>query len=99
MLKGLDRLVDEIGGLNSAIVYAAGLVHLGDQPRLTEFPGRKDLSQKLKELLNSTPRPPVARFDPVGQGVQALESGLNDFRALNDPAGIYARFPTDIRWN
>jgi protease IV len=93
------KLVDEIGGLNSAIVYAAGLVHLGDQPRLTEFPRRKDLSEKLKELFKSTPRPPVARFDPVGQGVQALENGLNDLRALNDPAGIYARFPTDIRWN
>jgi protease IV len=93
------KLVDEIGGLNSAIVYAAGLAHLGDQPRLTEFPGRKDLSEKLKELFKSTPRPPVARFDPVGEGVQALENGLNDLRALNDPAGIYARFPTDIRWN
>jgi protease-4 len=93
------KLVDEIGGLNSAIVYAAGLVHLGDQPPLTEFPRRKDLSEKLKELFKSTPRPPIARFDPVGQGMQALERGLNDLRALNDPAGIYARFPTDIRWN
>jgi protease-4 len=93
------KLVDEIGGLSSAIVYAAGLVHLGDQPRLTEFPGRKDLSEKLKELFKSTPRPPVARFDPVGQGVQELETELNDLRALNDPAGIYSRFPIDIGWN
>ena len=62
------KLVDEIGGLNSAIAYAANLAHLGDQPRITEFPGRKDLSEKLKELFKSTPRPPVARFDPVGLG-------------------------------
>jgi len=93
------KLVDEIGGLNSAILYAAGLAHLGDQPRITEFPGRKDLSEKLKELFKSTPRPPVARFDPVDLGVQELETELKDLRALNDPAGIYARFPTDIRWN
>jgi protease-4 len=93
------KLVDEIGGLNAAIAYAAVLAHLGDQPRITEFPGRKDLSEKLKELLKSTPRPPVARFDPVGLGIQAMENELKDLRALNDPTGIYARFPTDIRWN
>ena len=93
------KLVDEIGGLDSAIAYAANLAHLGDQPRIAEFPGRKDLSEKLKELFKSTPRPPVARFDPVGLGLQELENELKDFRALNDPEGIYARFPTDIRWN
>ena len=93
------KLVDEMGGLNSAISYAADLVHLGEQPRITEFPGRKDLSEKLKELFKSTPRPPVARFDPVGMGVEEFEAELKDLRALNDPAGVYARFPTDIRFN
>jgi protease IV len=93
------KLVDEIGGLNSAIAYAANLAHLGDQPRITEFPGRKDLSQKLKELFQSTPRPPVARFDPVGLGIQEIENELRDLRALNDPQGIYARFPAGIQWN
>jgi protease-4 len=93
------KLVDEIGGLESAIAYAAGLAHLGDQPPITEFPGRKDLSQKLRELFKSTPRPPVARFDPVELGVQALETELKALRSLNDPEGIYARFPTDIRWD
>jgi protease-4 len=93
------KLVDDIGGLNSAIAYASGLAHLGDQPRITEFPGRKDLNEKLKELFKSTPRPPVAQFDPVELTWQEIENELKDFRALNDPEGIYARFPTDIRWN
>ena len=93
------KLVDEIGGLDSAIAYAANLANLGGQPRITEFPGRKDLSERLRELFKSTPRPPVARFDPVGLGLQELENGLRDLRALNDPEGIYARFPTDIRCN
>ena len=91
------RLADEIGGLNSAIAYASNLTHLGEQPRISEFPGRKDLSEKLKELFQTTPRPPVARFDPVNQGIQQLEDELRDLRALNDPEGIYARFPTGIR--
>jgi protease-4 len=93
------KLVDEIGGLSSAIAYAANLTHLGEQPRIKEFPGRKDLSEKLKDLFKATPRPPVARFDPVELGVQELENQLKDLRALNDPQGIYARFPTDIRSN
>jgi protease IV len=93
------KLVDDIGGLYSAIAYASGLAHLGDQPRITEFPERKDLSEKLKELFKSTPRPPVAQFDPVELTGQEIENELKDFRALNDPEGIYARFPTDIRWN
>jgi protease-4 len=92
------KLVDEMGGVNSAIGYAANLTHLGETPRITEFPGRKDLSEKLKELFKSTPKPPVARLDPVDLGVQQLENGLKDLRALNDPEGIYARFPTDIQW-
>jgi protease-4 len=93
------KLVDDIGGLDSAIAYASGLAHLGDQPRITEFPGRKDLSEKLKELFKSTPRPPVAKIDPVELVGQEIENELKDFRALNDPEGIYARFPTDIQWN
>jgi protease IV len=93
------KLADEMGGLNSAISYASDLVHLGEQPRITEFPGRKDLAEKLKELFKSTPRPPVARFDPVGMGVEEFEAEVKDLRALNDPAGVYARFPTGIRFD
>jgi hypothetical protein len=35
----------------------------------------------------------------VELGVQELETELKALRALNDPEGIYARFPTDIRWD
>jgi protease IV len=93
------KLVDEMGGLTSAIAYAANLANLGGEPRITEFPGRKDLSEKLKDFFKSTPRPPVAKFDPIGLGIQELESQFKDLRALNDPEGIYARFPSEIRWN
>jgi protease-4 len=93
------KLVDEIGGLTSAIAYAAKEANLGDHPSITEYPSRKDLSDKLKELFKSTVRPTVARFDPVELGVQQLEHQLIDLRALNDPNGIYARFPADIIWN
>jgi len=91
------KLVDEVGGFSSAIAYAANLAHLGDHPAVIEFPQRKDLSEKLKELFKSTPRPPVAKLDPLGQCVKELANEFRDLRALNDPEGIYARFPTNIR--
>ena len=93
------KLADQIGGLGAAIAYAGNLANLGDRPKVVEFPGRKDLSEKLKELFKTTPRPPVARFDAISRGVELLENQLKDLRALNDPEGIYARFPTDLRWN
>jgi protease-4 len=91
------KLVDEVGGLGSAIAYARNLAQLGDHPGIVEFPARKDLNEKLKELFKSVPRPPVARLDPVNQWVKDLRDRMKDLNALNDPEGIYARFPSDIR--
>jgi protease-4 len=93
------KLVDEVGGLRSAVSYAGKLAHLGEHPVITEFPGSKDFNEKLQEILKATPRPPVAGFDPVRQGWKELEGLYKELRALNDPKGIYSRFPADIHWN
>lgn len=93
------KLVDEVGGLRSAVSYAGNLAHLGEHPVITEFPGSKDFNEKLQEILKATPRPPVAGFDPVRQGWKELEGLYKELRALNDPKGIYSRFPADIHWN
>jgi protease-4 len=93
------KLVDEVGGLRSAVSYAGNLAHLGEHPVITEFPGRKDFNEKLQEILKATPRPPVAGFDPLRQGLKEFEDQYKDLRALNDPQGIYSRFPADIHWN
>jgi len=93
------KLVDEVGGLRSAISYAGNLVHLGVHPPITEFPGHKDFNEKLREILKSVPRPPVAKVDPVREGLKEIEDQLNDLRTLNDPKGLYSRFPADIHWN
>jgi protease IV len=93
------KLVDEIGGLDAAIAYAAKLTQLGEHPSITEFPPRKDLNEKLKELFKAVPRPPVSRSDPVDVSIRQLEHELIDLRGVNDPCGIYARFPSDLRWN
>jgi hypothetical protein len=32
-------------------------------------------------------------------GLKQFEDQYKDLRALNDPKGIYSRFPADILWN
>jgi len=93
------KLVDEVGGLRSAVSYAGNLAHLGAHPVITEFPERKEFNEKLQEILKAAPRPPVAKFDPIRLGLKQFEDQYKDLRALNDPKGIYSRFPADILWN
>lgn len=92
------HLVDEIGGLQAAISYAGTSANLGDNPKITEYPAKKDLNEKLKELLKGSERPPVAKLDPINQKLKALEAELRTLTHLNDPKGIYALLPIGIEW-
>jgi protease-4 len=92
------HLVDEIGGLQAAISYAGTSANLGDNPKITEYPAKKDLNEKLKELFKGSERPPVSKVDPINQELKALEAELHTLTHLNDPQGIYALLPIGIDW-
>ena len=92
------HLVDEIGGLQSAISYAGTSANLGDNPKITEYPAKKDLNEKLKELFKGNERPPVSKLDPINRELKALEAELHMLTHLNDPQGIYALLPIGIDW-
>ena len=92
------HLVDEMGGLQAAISYAGTLAKLGDNPKITEYPVKKDLNEKLKELFKGSERPPVSKLDPINQELKALEAELHTLTHLNDPQGIYALLPIGIDW-
>jgi protease-4 len=92
------HLVDEIGGLQSAISYAGTLANLGDSPKIAEYPAKKDLNEKLKELFKSNERPPVSKLDPINRELKALETELHTLTHLNDPQGVYALLPIGIEW-
>ena len=92
------HLVDEIGGLQAAISYAGTSANLGDNPKITEYPAKKDLNEKLKELFKGTERPPVSKLDPINRELKALEAELHTLTHLNDPQGIYALLPIGIDW-
>jgi protease IV len=90
-------LVDEIGGLDAALAYAAKKGGLGENYRLSEFPRKKQFAEALGELLGKiNPSSAQARSGVVGQLMQRVESDLKSLQSFNDPAGIYARLPLDL---
>jgi len=91
-------LVDELGGLDDAIVFAAHRAGLGNNYRLVEFPRQKDLLQAVQEFLEKhTPR--SARTDSTGLGariVERFEGEMKMLRSFRDPRGVYARLPVNL---
>jgi protease-4 len=90
-------LVDEIGGLNHAIAYAAKKAGLGTRYRVVEYPRRRELQDIINEIMQG-----MSPADTFGDG--ALKQMLGEFKTqvkvlsrFNDPHGIYARLPVDLR--
>jgi protease IV len=89
-------LVDELGGLNAAIAYAAQKAGLGTNYRLVEYPRQKELVEAIQDMLEGVP-PLYARSSTLTAKIAAhLESELKMLRAFNDPNGIYARLPLNL---
>jgi protease-4 len=91
-------LVDEIGGLDAAIKYAAKQADLGDHYRIVEYPKSKNLSEAIAEFLGKY-APVSLSVRPTGLlGVVAdrIEAEFAWMRTLNDPQGVYARMPVEL---
>lgn len=97
-------LVDEIGGLNAAIEYAAKEAKLGQNWQLQEYPRESSLEARLfggaveeitnklgMEKLVSTPN------DPLTIEFQKLQQEMAILQRMNDPQGIYARLPFNLK--
>lgn len=95
-------LVDEIGGLESAIAFAKEKGKLAANVRIVEYPAPQDFAEKLAEAFSDGKRPLSEavmgrRPDGLTQGLERLQSGLDGLRLLNDPKGVYARLPFDLK--
>lgn len=97
------KLVDQIGGLENAITYAAQKAKLGTgigDYRVKEYPEEVSLADTLAQLL-SNQEEPVSRVkaDPLTQEFLKIKSDLKSLQEFNDPMGMYARMPLgwDIR--
>jgi protease-4 len=91
-------LVDEIGGLEAAIRYAARQANLEPGYRVTEYPRQKDFAHAVAELLGRMP-PESMHADSAGLAGQVehrFESELAEFQSFNDSQGMYARLPLGL---
>lgn len=87
-------LVDDLGGLDQALAYAAQRAQLGQDWQVEEFPAPKDLTLVLLERLSQTQawqtlHPRQIPNDPW----QPLTTELAELRTFNDVRGLYARLP------
>ncbi|PTX94540.1 signal peptide peptidase SppA [Opitutus sp. ER46] len=92
-------LVDEIGGLDAAIAYAAKKAKIQDSYRLVEFPREKPLMEALQEMLAGRHPNRADASTLAGKVVHRLESELKVLQSLNDPQGVYARMPLNLTVN
>jgi len=99
--EALDlKLVDEIGGLESAITYAANKAKLGTRFRVKEYPEEVTFAESLAQLFNHQEEPVSrAKTDPLTQQYLKMKSDLKSLQEFNDPMGAYAHMPLgwDIR--
>ncbi|ACB77151.1 signal peptide peptidase SppA [Opitutus terrae] len=89
-------LVDELGGLDAAIRYAAGRAGLGSDYRLVEYPRKKEFAEALQEVFEKMAPNSARASGVVGQVVQRVESELRVLGTFNDPQGVYARLPENL---
>jgi protease-4 len=91
-------LVDDLGGLDAAIAYAAEKAGVKGNYRLVEFPRQKELIEAIQEFLEQvTPR--YARSSSSGLTAaitERVEAELKTLRTFNDPQGVYARLPLNL---
>ncbi len=91
-------LVDELGGLAEAVKHAAAAAGLGDSFRVSEYPQKKQLIEALAEALGKQPREAGASVaGPLGGLLRRAQAELETLGQFNDPRGVYARLPFDLR--
>ena len=90
-------LVDEIGGLEAAIAYAAEKASLGEEFVVAEYPERRPWIESFAEMMGRKPSE-KATSGSLGAFVQSTMRAVVELEEFNDPRGVYARLPFDPSW-
>jgi len=89
-------LVDEMGGLESAIAHAAKMAELGEDWQLQEYPKTNPFEERfLKQFIGETFQSHKSE-NIADQRLEKLRNAWEDFRLLNDPNQTYARLPFEF---
>jgi len=87
-------LVDEIGGIDQAIEYAAKQAELGDDWQLQEYKEVPSLEEKiLKKLTTGVNAQNPKLPEPLTTELLKLQQELEMLTGMNDPRSVYARLP------
>jgi len=87
-------LVDQIGGLESAIVYAAEQAELGNNWQLEEYPQQNRLETEIvQRLFDVKYLKTQGRIDPITAEFLKVRQELSILESFDDPSGVYARMP------
>ena len=89
------HLVDEMGGLQKAIDYAADKAKLGSSYELREVPHQLGFSETLALLFNNQEAPMEKEAKPgiLTRPYLEVQADLKALEGFNDPLGMYARLP------
>ena len=90
-------LIDEIGGLNQALAYAAKEAKLNGSYQVTEFPQSRDLSDVVADALADHNAPESRLPGLVSKLTSQLKAEAAALEQFNDPLGVYARLPFELR--
>ena len=91
-------LVDEIGGLSAAVKYAAAKAGLGNNFRIAEYPRKKQFAEMFTQAFEGH-RPEQSMAGPMGVFLREATNELQSLGRFNDPHGLYARLPFELRLN
>ena len=95
-------LVDELGGLQESIAYAAKQAKLGDDWELDEYPDTEDFQTRLLKRLSGEEATMLKQQSSPTESLltnefKKFQSSIADLRSLNDPRGVYARMTFDLK--
>ncbi len=95
-------LVDEIGGVDAAISYAAKQAKLGNDWQVTEYPAVRSFEQRLLGQLGNEARlrlggETIKSTDLLTAEFGKLQQELKVLQSMNDPLGVYARLPFNLK--
>jgi protease IV len=86
-------LVDRLGGLESAIAFAAKKANLGNSWQLEEYPQQNPFDTQILQLFTAKIWESQATKDPLTAELLKLKQEVSMLSAFNDPSGVYARLP------
>ncbi|MDZ8067213.1 MAG: signal peptide peptidase SppA [Nostoc sp. DedQUE08] len=97
-------LVDEIGGLNTAIAYAVKEAKLGDDWEVQEYPRTSSFGERFFGRATEEARTAfgiesaqLKSANPLTTEFQKLQQEVEILQKMNDPQGVYARLPFNLK--